>query len=260
LRSIDVRDTHISARGIEILKAALPNLRITWSEPNYALARAVLEAGGRVDVRLEEDATERRVKAIDELPAEPFQITRACLSGSRHTLTELLAAITNPRLEALVSLDLSGTVIDDADLERLKSLVALQELNLANTRITDAGLLCLKGSTSLRQLVLDGDAIRGPGLIHLQELTELTELRLGCPALTELFLAELAELKKLERLSLAKSHVSDEGAKYLAPLTRLKELDLSDTQVTAARVAKLKTSLPQCRIITTDAARQLAKP
>jgi Leucine-rich repeat (LRR) protein len=78
--------------------------------------------------------------------------------------------------------------------------------------------------------------------------------------LTELFLAELAELKKLERLSLAKSHVSDEGAKYLALLTRLKMLDLSDTQITDARAAKLKAALPQCRIITTTAARHLAAP
>ena len=78
--------------------------------------------------------------------------------------------------------------------------------------------------------------------------------------LTELFLVELAGLKKLERLSLAKSHVSDEGAKYLAPLTRLKELDLSDTQVTAAGVAELNKSLPQCRIVTTRVARQVAKP
>jgi hypothetical protein len=67
-------------------------------------------------------------------------------------------------------------------------------------------------------------------------------------------------LKKLDRLSLAKSSVSDEGVTHLAPLTHLKELDLSDTQVTAGRVAKLKTSLPQCRIVTTAVAKQLAAP
>lgn len=256
LQHVDLRHTHLSAKGFGILKAILPNLQIDWSEPNYALARAVLEAGGGVDVRLEENGVGRPVKTIGELPAKSFQITRARLAGSRQTLNELLAAIVNSRLDALVAIDLSGTAIEDSDVERFKSLVTLQELNLADTRITDAGVPQLKSLTSLPRLVLDGDAIRGPGLTHLQDLTELTELRLGCPALTELFLVELGGLKKLERLSLARSHVSDEGAKYLAQLTRLKELDLSDTQVTAAGVAELKKSLPQCRIITTTIERQ----
>jgi serine/threonine protein kinase/Leucine-rich repeat (LRR) protein len=260
LRSVDLRDTHVSARGFEILKAASPNLSITWSEPNVLVARAILAAGGRVDVRLDASGTERSVKAIGELPTESFQITRARLVGSRPKLDELLAAIMDPRLEALVGLDLSRTTINDADLERLKPLVALRELNLANTRVTDAGLASLKGLTALRQLDLDGDAVRGTGLMHLQGLSELTELRLGCPGLTDLFLVELAGLKKLERLALAQSSVSDEGVTHLAPLAHLKELDLSDTRVTAGRVTKLKTSLPQCQIVTTAAAKPLAAP
>jgi serine/threonine protein kinase/Leucine-rich repeat (LRR) protein len=260
LREVDLRDTHVSAKGFAVLKGFLPKLKITWSEPNYSTACAVLAAGGRVDVLLEGIAGERQVKAIGDLPPELFRIIGARLAGSRPTLNELLAAIMNPRLDALVSLDLSGTPIGDADVERLKPLVALQRLNLGDTRVTDAGLAHLKSLAALRRLVLDGDAIRGPGLVHLQELPELTELRLGSPPLTELFLLELAGLKKLERLSLAKSPVSDQGAKYLAQFTRLKELDLSDTQITAARVADVQKSLPHCHIITTAIARQLAKP
>jgi serine/threonine protein kinase/Leucine-rich repeat (LRR) protein len=260
LQHVDLRHTHLSAKGFGVLKSILPNIKIDWSEPNYALARAVLAAGGRVEIRLEENGTARPVDAISELPVESFQVTRVRLTGSRPALQELLTAIVNSRLDALVAIDLSGTEFDDTDVRGLKPLVKLQELNLAETRITDAGVPQLQSLTSLRRLVLDGDAIRGPGLTHLQDLTELTDLRLGCPALTELFLVELGGLKKLERLSLARSHVSDKGAKYLSPLTRLKELDLSDTQFTAAGVAELKQSLPQCRIITTMVARQLAKP
>jgi serine/threonine protein kinase/Leucine-rich repeat (LRR) protein len=260
LREIDLRDTHVSAKGFRVLKALLPNARITWSEPNYAVASALLAAGGSVDVRLEGTGAERSIKTIGALPAESFQITRARLAGSRRALNELLPAITNPRLDGLVSLDLSGAAINDADVELLKPLVTLRELTLADTRVTDAGLVPLKSLISLRRLVLDGDAIHGPGLRHLQELPELTELRLGCPALSDLFLVELAGVKKLERLSLAKSPVSDEGANSLSRLTRLKELDLGDTKVTAARLEELKTSLPRCRLITTAVARQLARP
>jgi serine/threonine protein kinase/Leucine-rich repeat (LRR) protein len=260
LLSLDLRETHVSARGLGILKSAVPKLSVHWSEPNVRMARAILAVGGHVTVRLEEAGTERSVKGPNDLPNESFQISRVRWVGSRSDLDKLLSAITNPRLEGLVSLDLSGSAIEDADLERLKPLLRLRELNLANTRITDAGLESLRGFTALRQLVLDGDAIRGSGLMHLKDLAELNELRLGCPGLTDLFLVELAGLKKLDRLSLAKSSVSDEGVTHLAPLTHLKELDLSDTQVTAGRVAKLKTSLPQCRIVTTAVAKQLAAP
>jgi hypothetical protein len=260
LHHVDLRDTHVSAKGFGILKAVLPHLEVDWSEPNYTVARAVLEAGGRVDLHLEGIATERPVSAIGDLPAESFKITCAHLSGSRQTLDKLLTAITNPRLDALVALDLSGTVINDADLDRLKPLVALQALNLGHTRITDTGLAHLKGLTALRRLVLDDDAIHGAGLMYLQELPELAELRLGGSGLSDLFLVELAGLKKLERLSLSKVNVSDQGAKYLAQLNRLKELDLSDTQITAAHVVELKTSLPRCRIIAATATPQPTKP
>jgi hypothetical protein len=260
LQDVDLRDAHVSAKGLAVLKGFSPNLRIEWSEPNYSAASVVLAAGGNVAVLVEGAAAERPVKAIGELPAESFQITRVRLAGSRRTLDKLLPAIANPRLEALVSLDLSGTVINDVDIQRLKPLVRLQELTLPETRITDASLINLKGLIALRRLVLNGDAIRGPGLTHLQELPELTELRLACPALTELFLVELAGLKKLERLSLAKSPVSDAGVKYLAQLTHLKELDLTETNVTAIRVQELRKALPACRIITTRAMGQLAKP
>jgi len=118
------------------------------------------------------------------------------LVGSRVALNDLLTALTNPRVGALISLDLSETSIDNGYLERLKPPVALEELNLADTRVTDAGLASLKGFNALRQPVLDGDAIRGSGLMHLEDLAELTELRLGSPALTLLFLGELAGLKK----------------------------------------------------------------
>jgi serine/threonine protein kinase/Leucine-rich repeat (LRR) protein len=257
LEHVDLRNTHVSAKGFGVLKVALPNLVVEWSEPNYALARAVLEAGGHVDVHLEE-GSDHSVQQIGELPAELFQITGARLAGSRQKLNELLTAMVNSRLDTLVSLDLSGTVIDDADLDRLKPLVALQELNLAETRITDAGLAHLKGLTALRRVVLDGDAVRGSGLMHLSGLPKLTELRLGCPALSDVFLIELGGLQKLQRLSLAKSNVADEGAKYLAQLSHLKELDLSDTKVT--RVAELQKALPQCRMITSSAVQQLARP
>ncbi len=260
LEEVDLRETHLSVKAVGDLKALVSSLRIKWCEANHDLAVAILEAGGRVDVRPAGTAAARPIKRLEDLPADLFQITRARVTGSRQKLNELLKAILNPRLDALVSLDLSGAVIDDTDLERLKPLVALRELNLAHTLVTDAGLAHLKGLPALRRLVLDGDALRGSGLVNLQELPELTELRLGCPTLADLFLVDLTGLKKLKRLSLADSHLSEEGAKGLAHLPHLEELDLTNVPVTAARVAELKTLLPRCRIISTPGARQVAEP
>jgi hypothetical protein len=163
------------------------------------------------------------------LPAEYFQITGASLSGVRRSLDDVFTALEKPEVGAIVSLDLSGTAIADADLERLK------------------------GFTHLRRLVLDDATITRAGLMYLQQLPELEELRLGCPTFSELFLWELGGLKKLERLSLAKSSASDEGTKYLAELTHLKKLDLRGTKVTVTRVRELRKALAECRIMTTVA-------
>ena len=114
LREVDLRDTHVSARGFAVLKA-LAQAENHLVRAELRTACAVLAAGGRVDVLLEGIAGERQVKAIGDLPPELFRIIGVRLAGSRPTLNELLAAIMIPRLDALVSLDLSGTPIDDAD-------------------------------------------------------------------------------------------------------------------------------------------------
>jgi Leucine-rich repeat (LRR) protein len=230
LSEIDLSETHVSADGYAILKANLPkSVHIIWSEPNDTAARAVLNAGGKVDVAAEGASADIPVQALRDLPTKCFRIRRVSLAGVPHPSNEVFNALTNPGVDALDSLDLSHTAVNDRDLP------------------------ALKGMTHLRRLVLDDTPIAGPGLIHLKELPELVELRLGCPALSDAFLEELAALKKLERLSLAKSPVSDRSAKRLALLTHLRELDLSDTKITAARIAELKKALPECRIIANSA-------
>ncbi len=232
LQSIDLSDTHVSAKGLALLKASLPSgAHVAWTEPNDVAARAVLAAGGRVDVRVQGAAEDHLVKAVSDIPAASFRITAVSLSGVRQPLKAVFDALKNPGVEALGSLDLSDTTITDGD------------------------LASLKGLTHLNRLVLDGAKIEGRGLPDLQDLPELRELRLGCPKLIEVFLVEIAGLKKLEKLSLAKSQIADEGVRQLAKLTHLKELDLTETKVTAAGVAELQKSLPGCRILTIAAHR-----
>jgi serine/threonine protein kinase/Leucine-rich repeat (LRR) protein len=230
LRMIDLSDTRVSAKGLAILKGSLPSgAQILWSEPNDVAGRAVVAAGGRVDIRVQGATADQTARVASDLPSDSFQITRVSLAGVRRPLKESLEALNNPGVDALGSLDLADTAIGDAD------------------------LASLKGLTHLGRLVLDGTNIEGQGLIHLQELQDLVELRLGCPKLSELFLGELAGLKRLAKLSLSKSDVSDAGARQLGQLTHLKELDLTETKVTATGVQELQKALPACRILTTAA-------
>ena len=92
LRRIDLSDTRVSAKGLAILKASLPNgAQIAWSEPNdTTVSRAVLAAGGRVDLRVQGTTENHRAKMVNELPNESFQITGVSFAGVRQPLKEVL--------------------------------------------------------------------------------------------------------------------------------------------------------------------------
>jgi internalin A len=124
----------------------------------------------------------------------------------------------------VTSLVLSGTMVTDADLNRLKELRQLQILSLNNTKITDSGLECLRG------------------------LTELTALGLGLTKVTDAGLKNLMGLSRLSELDLAGTQVSDAGLDSLSGLTGLRQLQLANTQVTEAGVKKLQQALPSCKI------------
>jgi hypothetical protein len=188
----------------------------------------VVALGGTIHIRRKGEAEDRLVKTAAELPADDFQVTRACLAGVQKPLGDLLprlAALTDSDFDRFRVLDLSGTAADDGNLNALRPLTGLTELSLAGTKVSDAGLADLKSLKHLRHLVLDGCAIRGTGLASLKDLPALTDLRLACPTLT------------------------DEGLKALHGLNGLKELNLTGTQVTAAGVAMLQKALPKCKII-----------
>ena len=85
LAELDLTDSRVSTKGFAALKAALPqSVRVAWSDPNTTAAKAVLSAGGTVEIRLQGTKSDRSVKAIAELPSEPFRITAASLAGAGH--------------------------------------------------------------------------------------------------------------------------------------------------------------------------------
>jgi mono/diheme cytochrome c family protein len=93
----------------------------------------------------------------------------------------------------VVSLDLAGTKIKDADLKYIQGLTNLHRLHLENTPVTDAGLAHLKGLVNLNYLNLYGTTVTDAGLEQLKGLTHLKHLYLWQTKATE---AEVASLKK----------------------------------------------------------------
>jgi tRNA A-37 threonylcarbamoyl transferase component Bud32 len=254
LRSLSIKNTRISARGLKQFMKARPDVDITaWSEPNREAASTVLAVGGKVQVRIEGQAAETTLAAGSAIPEEDFQVVRINFAGVKEALGPALARVVqlnDPAFDHLESVDFSGTGLTDADLATLKSLPDLTELLLTGTKVSDADLVTLKELRKLRRLVLDSCPIRGLGLEHLKALAELRELHLGCPTFTDAFAHLLSELKTLQRLSLAGSSLTEEGVQFVRGLTNLKELDLTGLKLPAAFLADLQKTLPMCNIRT----------
>jgi Leucine-rich repeat (LRR) protein len=231
LTELNLSNTRVSAKGLAELQAMLPSTKIPCSEPNRTAAEAVLALGGTVHIRGDGAPGDRVVKAAADLPADYFRVTAIRLAGVKKPLGDLctkLAALSDPKFDALLDLDLSATQANDDDLGTLKTLKQLRRLNL------------------------DSTTLRGSALTHLTALTELSELHLGCSSLTDLSAAQFGELKalkRLERLSLAGSNIGNVTAKQLHELVWLKELDLSGTKVSNAAVAVVRRALPKCRVL-----------
>jgi Leucine-rich repeat (LRR) protein len=249
LTVLDLRDTRLSLRGHEQLKAALPKCQIIWSEMNRSVAESVLALGGTVEIGSLNKSESRAIKGVADLPGDYFQVRRVSLAGVTKPLDLLrpqLSLLKFPKFDRLESIDLSG--ITGLDYSFLVPIHGLQELTLANAGLTDTTLAQLPKLPTLKRLVLDGNDIRGMGLTHLTGQTELIDLSLSHPNLIELTAENLAELKRLKRLSLAGCGLTDAGIKPLASLTNLESFDLRRTKVTTAGIAELKKALPNCKI------------
>jgi hypothetical protein len=246
LQAINLINCRVSRTSCEQLKAAMPNAKVYWSEPNSLAAERVLALGGRVDIApLGKEACP--VKPGDPLPRGFFQLRRVSLREVKQPLGELpatLALLSFAELDRLEAIDLTGTPLQDIGF--LASIQGLQDLTLAKTEIGDDQLGALP---RVKRLVLDDNPIRGPGLIALRDQPDLAELSLARTPISDLSVKNVAALKRLKRLSLAGTAVSDAGLRHLEGLMDLQKLDLTGTKVTAAGVAGLQKSLAKCKIV-----------
>jgi eukaryotic-like serine/threonine-protein kinase len=230
LNQLGLMRSRLSARGCARLKAALPQTRIDWSEPNRTAAGAVLAKGGTVHVRLEKQVEDRLVTNAADLPASYFRLTRVSLVNVKSTPNMLfqlqLGALTHPDFDGLEALDFSGLKNVSSFWSTLVGLTSLKELSLARTQVNDAMVKSLKGFKGLRRLVLDGNPITGDGLADLKTLADLADLSLAQTQVKESALEHLQSLKRLRRLVLDGLPIRGPGLAYLRELPELTELRL----------------------------------
>ncbi len=146
--------------------------------------------------------------------------------------------------------DLTGVVVVDADLARLRELVTLKWVFLSGPWITDASLGHLKGFSELKGLGLERTKVTTAGLKQLDEFAQLSELSLDGTPVTDAALEHLKKLTGLRVLGLRQTQVTDVGLEQLKGLSQLKELRLNNTQVSDEGVARLQRALPKCKIET----------
>lgn len=167
-----------------------------------------------------------------------------------------------------------GPHVDNAALERIRSLVNLRRLALlpgakpqldesdqtfvgftndagagiVKPNIDDAGLAQLRNLTLLEGLDLKRTAIRGTGLTVLARMDRLKILDLSGSLVDDAGLASLPALTTLSHLNLNRTGVSDASLPQLKKFAGLTILSVAGTQISPRGVEELQRALPNARV------------
>jgi hypothetical protein len=148
------------------------------------------------------------------------------------------------QVQAVAAIERAGGWVSPAFLFYPQGLV----VSIEGRKATDADLAHLKYLKGLAVLALDGTPVTDAGLAQLEESRNLKVLSLEKTPITDAGLAHLEGLKKLRELDLKGTQITDAGLDHLMGLRRLRKLSVAGTRVSAEGIAKLRRSLPRCRI------------
>ncbi len=152
--------------------------------------------------------------------------------------------------EKVISVELDGKAVHDADLKHLALLPDLKSLNLSNTPITDAGVAHLMGLKKLKFLYLFGTKVTDSGVVSIAALPRLEVLCLDQTEITDVALKTLEDLPRLEKLHVhSKAKITDAGLESLKKHTRLFELRIGGPGLSSKAIDALKAALPDCNVV-----------
>jgi internalin A len=137
----------------------------------------------------------------------------------------------------VTSLDLSLTHITDQGMQEIKGLSKVEDLNLYYTEyVTDEGIAAIKDWKRLKRLNLHGTKVGDTGLEHIAGITTLESLNVGSTLMTDVGLERLANLQNLRQLTMGGNELGDAGLQALRQMPGLIYLDLSGRQGTDKNV------------------------
>jgi hypothetical protein len=181
-----------------------------------------------------------RLATLPDLPELQF----LQLQGTRVSDDGLKTVARYPRLQGLW---LENTAVSDAGLVHLKPLKILRTLSLPDTHVTGRGLGELR-HLPLTTILLTRAKLNADSLKHIAQLEQLESLGLEQTNVTDDQLADLAGMERLRNLWLSGTAVSDAGLEHLKSVRSLQVLLLSDTLVSSEGAAKLRRTLPKCKV------------
>ncbi len=197
LRVLNLAKTAVTAAKVQEVRKALPRCAVTWDDGVNSLAESLaldrktaewaLSVGGQVDVNGEY----RGLKALADLPKEPFRLTRVVVLDNPAVGDQDLARLKD--CPDLGWFSLRGTPITDIGLANLTGAKNLVEVSLAYTKVTDAGLARLKDCKQMTLLALDGTQVTDAGLAVVNTFPNLRRLTLKKTNVTA---AKIEELRK----------------------------------------------------------------
>lgn len=235
LRELNVSNTSVTDAGREEVANALTVARVVGDAPNAQrlAARWLVERSATVTL---EDGKLTSVKALPRGAVRILAIDAGALEKlKRDELKEQLAGCKD-----LVSLNLSGTKLVEADLAVLKAMPALREVRLANLPLSDRLLEQLAAQKDLEVIDLSGTFVTGQGLKHLTAAAGLKQLLLANARISDLHFASLTNFPQLEVLDVsAAPNMTDAGAETLAKMNTLRVLRLRAAKITDAGLEKL---------------------
>ena len=227
-------------------------------DPDRRAAEYVLSIGGMVIAR----GVDREIRAVADLPREPFELTAIVLRGNQRVTDAGLSVcagcknlvhvdlVRTPVTDAgvayfaasrnLIVLDLVGAPVSDGGLAAFKGINTLQHLWLSQTKVTDDGLANFADCKNLFNLDLVNLKITDAGLRHFAGNKNLVGLFVAQTPITDVGLANFKDNKTLTKLWAGDTRLSDTGLAYFKDCKNLQKLWVGGTNLTDAGLEHFK--------------------
>jgi hypothetical protein len=248
LKRLTLYNLQISDEKIALLQdmKSLEAIAINTASLTDAAVRHLAKLMTLKEVALESDRmTPSGLAMLDQLPnLKSLRLSERVrqyewLSHKKEFISgEKIVAVS--RLQRLESLNLSGTMIRNSDLNHLGALKNLRTLKLGGHG--DGELQFLEGLQKLEHLNVAGTQVSDRGLRSIGRLRNLRKLDLAWTRINDRDILAIKDLTNLSELRLEGTAITDASVPVLLGFPRLQSLDVEETGVSAPGLKKLRSA------------------